>query len=412
MLHERLSLALLAGLPCTTAAQQVHIVDDDGGPGVDYTSLEVAIDNASAGDTLLVAPGKYVTTVGADFLVDQPLRIVGTAPGVQIRREVRVEGISVGETCVFRGIDFFARSASASSLYVTGCQGAVWFEDCTMNAAGAPQDFEPYAIRVDDCVDVAFTRCEVIPPNLGLMFPPYGNETFVLRAGSSHVTLRDTTLAGAQGGFPLPACGIGGQTALSLSSSRAFVSGSTLQGGQGASQNQMPACSPGDGAPGVSLISESTITLIESTVAGGPPGADFGVGGANPGEPFAYLGSTSPDDVELLDGAARHYEAISVASAGEAATWTLEGEPGDVAVLLLAYGGGWSELSGVIGPLAVGGPVVIAPPIPLVTGDLALAFTAPQLPPGLDVLALYVQAAFLDGVDIHLGPASGQTLLP
>lgn len=43
-----------------TAAGATWVVDDDGGAGVDYTTIQAAADAASAGDTIEVRGGSYV----------------------------------------------------------------------------------------------------------------------------------------------------------------------------------------------------------------------------------------------------------------------------------------------------------------------------------------------------------------
>jgi len=56
--------------PQTTS---VIVVDDDGGQGVDYTSIQAAVDNASAGDTIQVEPGTYNETV----VLNESVSLVG-----------------------------------------------------------------------------------------------------------------------------------------------------------------------------------------------------------------------------------------------------------------------------------------------------------------------------------------------
>lgn len=54
-----------------TVAAATHTVDDDG--GADYTTIQAAVDAASPGDTIQVAPGTYEESV----IVDKPLTLVG-----------------------------------------------------------------------------------------------------------------------------------------------------------------------------------------------------------------------------------------------------------------------------------------------------------------------------------------------
>lgn len=64
MLHARRTALVLALASLPLAARlapggQVLVVDDDGGPGVDYTKLQAAVDAAAEGALILVHPGSY-----------------------------------------------------------------------------------------------------------------------------------------------------------------------------------------------------------------------------------------------------------------------------------------------------------------------------------------------------------------
>lgn len=57
------------------AAVSTWIVEDNGGPGVDFTQIQTAIDAAAPGDTLLVMPGNYT-----GFSLRKGMRILGQPP--------------------------------------------------------------------------------------------------------------------------------------------------------------------------------------------------------------------------------------------------------------------------------------------------------------------------------------------
>lgn len=68
------ALAVSASIAIGMAVQAptTWVVDDDGGPGVDFTSLQVAIDTAAPGDLILVRPGVY-----GNFDLAKALTILG-----------------------------------------------------------------------------------------------------------------------------------------------------------------------------------------------------------------------------------------------------------------------------------------------------------------------------------------------
>jgi pectin methylesterase-like acyl-CoA thioesterase len=52
-------LAVLLLACAGTAAGATWVVDDDGGAGVDYTTIQAAVNAAAAGDTIEVRSGTY-----------------------------------------------------------------------------------------------------------------------------------------------------------------------------------------------------------------------------------------------------------------------------------------------------------------------------------------------------------------
>ena len=67
-------LAVLLVLACAgTAAGATWVVDDDGGAGVDYMTIQAAVNAAAAGDTIEVRSGTYVENVN----VDKRLTLIG-----------------------------------------------------------------------------------------------------------------------------------------------------------------------------------------------------------------------------------------------------------------------------------------------------------------------------------------------
>ncbi len=56
-----------------TVSAKTWYVDDDGGPGIDFTTIQDAIDNATTGETVIVYNGSYIENV----IVDKSLSLIG-----------------------------------------------------------------------------------------------------------------------------------------------------------------------------------------------------------------------------------------------------------------------------------------------------------------------------------------------
>jgi parallel beta-helix repeat protein len=95
-------LAVLLACAGTAAGATTWVVDDDGGAGVDYTTIQAAVDAASAGDTIEVRGGTYIENVD----VDKRLTLIGDGADVVTVRaadswycsgvfEVRVDSVNI-----------------------------------------------------------------------------------------------------------------------------------------------------------------------------------------------------------------------------------------------------------------------------------------------------------------------------
>ena len=84
-------LAVLLLACADTAAGATLVVDDDGGAGVDYTTIQAAVDAASAGDTIEVRSGTYHENVD----VNKPLTLRGEGADVVTVRAASVNPQSI-----------------------------------------------------------------------------------------------------------------------------------------------------------------------------------------------------------------------------------------------------------------------------------------------------------------------------
>jgi pectin methylesterase-like acyl-CoA thioesterase len=98
--------AILAAFALASAARAqgvLWVVDDSGGPGVDYTSLQAAIDGSANGDTILVRAGYYGSAV-----IDGKALIVTSenagAPAAVQTSSLTVRSLGAAQGVVLRGL--------------------------------------------------------------------------------------------------------------------------------------------------------------------------------------------------------------------------------------------------------------------------------------------------------------------
>ena len=260
-------VALLALAPLVAGQSQVHVVAPVAGRGIDFVTLQAAVDAAVTGDVILVRPGTY--TAGCNIvgksvylLADDPAG-VGTRPLVEAHKPVFVESTPAGTTLLVRGLDLCgaqdASGAIGSCLFVNGSDGAIALEECVLtldDSLGATTNSP--ALVVGDCVG-------------GLL-------------------LRNCTLRGKDGYYAQigPFGGsVGGTAGLTVNDTEVHAYGSSIEGGVGGPG--VGTTTPGQkGAPAVRLSGTARLSAQGCTLTAGRggPGYEGGPGGdclwANP----------------------------------------------------------------------------------------------------------------------------------
>ena len=146
--HGPAALLATLGLAGPASTQDAWIVDADGDPGADFTSIQAAVDAAGAGDTVFVRSGSY-----AGVHVDgKPLHIVG-APDFDGAEPVLhlgaggplllIENVPAGEEVVVRGL-----TVATGPIEARASAGSVYLE-FVVSGAG---------VQVADCADFVATR--------------------------------------------------------------------------------------------------------------------------------------------------------------------------------------------------------------------------------------------------------------
>ena len=419
--EHRLSLvagfALLVAAPAA-AQGKVWVVDDSGGPGVAFLSVQAAVDAAAEGDTVLVKDGFYDETV---TISGKSLAVIGEAgASVQVQRSMHVLGLGSSQWSLVRGIDapMTGTVVFGEALRVGGNTGPFWVEDGSFdgnhNFGGAAS-----GVLVSGAAAATIVRCQLrggtgIASKIGTS--KQGGPGLWAISTSAHVY--ESTLLGEDGSqtgpffFGLPA---GGGSGATIDGSFLFTSGSDLIGGQGADGlTSGPSCIGGGlGGNGLTVYGASSQALLLDTSL--QPGAGgLGSGACSPGLPgqptFLFAGSAS-----TLPGSARALAVDSPVREGQPVSAVATGLPGELVFLGLAS---TQSLPLLVPPwngaLHLGPGISvhfmgIVPP----SGTLALGATAPALAPGVESAIGYLQPGFVSPTTgaITLGAPSALVVL-
>ena len=310
------STLVLAG-SLAIAQAPVVVVDDDGGPGVDYTLLHQATAEAADGSVILVKPGDYAGAIVVDA---KSLVITADEEGdVRIDYRIFVKHLTASQSAVLRGLRFDSLdlSGGTAGIDISANAGPVLVQSCVVAATHGS-----YPVNVFESASVTFVDCDLLG---GYVDPPFTNAA--LSAKHSNVTVYNSSLLGQKG---KSGGGLGGHGAV-LTGGTLFASGSTFQGGQGASGSLDPfsTCTfGGPGGHGLMFFENPEVFLLDSVTAGGaggpalPPCAP----GA-PGVPIYGEGT-----VTSYLGQARSLAPLSPIELGQTATLSFAGKPGDIAV--------------------------------------------------------------------------------
>ena len=401
-------LALLPLVAGSAAAQtSLLVVDDDGGPGVDFTSIQDAVDAAGGGDVIVVRDGVY----GAFTIAATSLTVVadaGAAPQVQARIEVR--DLLAHQAVFLRGLEVPFNVAPTGgpheALTVTDCAGAVRVEDCLLHG-GNVVGLLPFGegARVSASADVSFHRTTL-----------RGRVNEGLWAVDSGLALDDCVVEGHGNSFPTgnPGAFVLGGTLLVQGGTlrgadgsdaglvwnpfnETFTCSSAIAGGPGLRLGDSPAPPEGGPAGAAPVVWVRGATLTGGAGGAGQldcPTADDGVGAQVDAGSLLALPGASRDfhvrEAPVVAGATYHYDVLGLS--------------GDLAFVLFSGASTRLELPpfGLFHldlPWAVLTAGVVPP-----SGDLELPFTGADL--GLAAFAIPHQAVVgADGVYVFTAPS-------
>ncbi|MBM3977316.1 MAG: hypothetical protein FJ299_10040 [Planctomycetes bacterium] len=398
------------------AQNQVWVVDDQAGPGVDFTSIQAAVDASADRDTVLVKDGSFAETV---FITNRGLTLIADlGANVVIQGGLRIYGTQASQPILLRGLRVPGTSiANPYGLVVHLAAGAVWVEDCVLHGSaslGGPG----LGAAVSDSAGVTFVRCELRGGSgLGKGNPPPGGSGLSSN-GPVHVfdsDVRGGDVPAFTGVFFFGTTSSGG-AGVQLNGGALFASGTVIVGGTGSSGYAHPlfgCIGGGPGGAGIAGVGPGTSAVLVGTAPqGGSGGPAFGACAQGlAGAPTWLVGG----GVTALFGSAHSAQFTAPIREGQAIAGTLHGAPGEFAVLAIAptlhSGTLLLQLSGVA---LLGGPISVLGmgQVPA-SGVIAVTGTAAPLTGGNEGATIATQPAFIDPLALTaaLGAPASLTLL-
>ncbi len=358
--------------PAILAQGQLWIVDQAGGPGVDFTAIQPAIDAAGEGDTIVIhgSPAPY-----AGFTIDGKSLVVKEEVGhtVSCGGTSNVVNINGAQSVTLRGL-------LASHLRLMASSGTILLEEWGDHTSTIIKDSE---VEVLACASAVLSRCNL------RAYEPAASVPALLISGST-VHLYET---GVTGNTPTSISAGKGGDGVVVVNSFLFASGSSFVGGQGTGASTSTCTgTPGAGGDGLVTSGSSSVYLLGTLLLPGFPGMSC-EGGGSMGETWSGIPPI------LVAGHPRDYAISSLADGGSSASVTYDGEAGDVVFSLVALGADPLFLLDLAGTLVTAIPPILVPHGPAgASGDLAVTVPLPALPPGIEAFGVYVQGAAISAV--------------
>lgn len=373
------------------ASNQVLVV----GPGAEFTSLQAAIDAATAGDVILCREGHHPSAVidgkGISIVADDP-----TDSGFHRIGWIEIRNVPQSAVTLVRGFQFsdFSLLQTFPRIRVDSNAGAIILEDLQADKSRFA------AAEVTASSAVVFTRC-ILEGVKGNSMIGYAGAPG-LRGSGSTIHAYDSVFAGGDGGNDISpdqlygGAPTDGGAGAEVEGGSIFVSGTTLSGGDGGDLTTgfFGGDHCGDGGAGAVLTGSALLRRLNSPTLAGPGGTpelpQYGTPG-NPGEPLVVIDGA----VATIPEFARKLEISSPVREGESTTLSLTGQPNEPVWLLFSLDAQAFFANSLRGALIPALPVTL---LSLgnqnVSGNLTLPVSIPIsiLPPGVEVVVLHVQA--------------------
>jgi hypothetical protein len=235
------------------------IVDDNGGPGVDFTSISAAVTAAAPGDVILVRPGTY-----SGFTLTSGVRVLGDA-GVQVTGLIAIMHVGSGPRATI------ARMTTRGIL-VSDCTASVTIEDIVARAGGS----EVVALGLHAAVAIVASTDVRLRAVDAASVASSGFAERALTIDASRVEITHSHLQGATG-LDWPSTSDGGNGITVQGTSDVHVSLSTVLGGPGGDVDGDFSLPPGNGGAGIVVTDSSARLLVTGLPADHIAGAHGGL---------------------------------------------------------------------------------------------------------------------------------------
>lgn len=220
---------------------QVLVVDDDGGPGVDFTSIADAVLAAAPGDVVLVAAGTY-----GPFVIDQPLTVIGSGEATVVTGDSAVLGTLATDAVAIANLRL-------EGIALQSCEGPVVLADVSRS----------WRIGAEFCADARLFRVAAA----GWVASASLSAAPGVRALDSRVEIVACHRMGEGGKDGTGKDGA--EAVLAEGTSRVDLVASHLEGGIGSTVLSGYA---GSGGVGLRVVGPAAVRLIGTNVRGGLPG--------------------------------------------------------------------------------------------------------------------------------------------
>ena len=264
------ALASLAPLLSTTpSSASTWWVDDDGGPGIDFTDVQSAIDAATEGDTIFVFPGQYTS-----FAVDENLTVVSSPSPMRaiVDGQITVSNVTGQDRTIIGGF-------LASRVVVSACAGTVVLDSLQVFDPGGSSTM----LDARDSMDVRAFRCSLGAWDL---VGSDASSTPVVIVRDARLELSQCSVQGLQGEYSslyVNNCQgeDGGDAIQCFGSAELFVFRTDVRGGVGGDAEGYIDCCGGDGGDAVQARESSRVWIagrVFDSLSGGNGGSALTIG--------------------------------------------------------------------------------------------------------------------------------------